>query len=147
MVKGKLNMCVLAVDNENMPFYSERVIDFSYPLNKVSGNCQIETTATVQSVSYRINGTNSLDFRIETKLDITVINTENIRYVNSLTPDTDKPKEKDNTTALTLYYASDGESVWEIARHYAVDCQRVMEENELSEDSIPNSMMLFIPNV
>ena len=147
LVKGKLNMCVLAVDNDNMPFYSERVIDFAYPLNKVTENCQLETTGTVQSVSYRINGANSLDFRIETRLDITVIHNHTVRYVNSLTPDTENPRVKDTSSALTLYYASDGESVWDIAKNYAVDCQRVMEENELSDDKITNAVMLFIPSV
>ncbi len=147
MVKGKLHMCVLALDNDNMPFYSERVIDFTYPLSKIAENNQVEVVATVQSVSYRINGANSLDFRIETKLSVTVTNTKTVRYVASLTPDTDKPRIKDNPTALTLYYTTEGESVWEIARHYGVDCQQVMEENELTEDTIPCTMMLFIPNV
>ena len=147
LVKGKMNMCVLAVDEENMPFYSERVVDFTYPLNKTETDCHTETTATVQSVSYRINGSNSLDFRIEIKLSVTVVHTINVRYVNSLTPDTENPRVKETDTVLTLYYASDGESVWEIAKHYAVSCQAVMSENELTDGTVTSPTMLLIPNM
>ena len=45
------------------------------------------------------------------------------------------------------YYASDGESVWEIAKHYAVSCQAVMSENELTDGTVTSPTMLLIPNM
>ena len=147
LVKGKLNMCILARNNEDMPFYSERVIEFTYPITQASDNTAVEVNGTVQSISYRINGSNSLDFRIETRLDITVSTNNSVRYITSADADTEHPRVKDNNTALTLYYASRGESVWNIAKEYAVCCSSVMEENELTEDEISASVMLFIPNV
>ncbi|MEE0858009.1 MAG: DUF3794 domain-containing protein [Acutalibacteraceae bacterium] len=147
LVKGKLNMCILARNNENMPFYSERVIDFTYPVSQVLEDTLVEVEGKVQSISYRINGANSIDFRIETKLDITVATNKSVRYLTSADADTEHPRVKDNRSALTLYYASRGESVWNIAKEYAVCCNAVMEENELTDDEISGSVMLFIPNV
>ncbi|MEE0931123.1 MAG: DUF3794 domain-containing protein [Acutalibacteraceae bacterium] len=147
LVKGKLNMCILARNSEDMPFYSERVIEFTYPITQASDNTAVEVNGTVQSISYRINGSNSLDFRIETRLDITILTNCSVRYVTSVDADTEHPRVKDNNTALTLYYASRGESVWNIAKEYAVCCSLIMEENELKEDEISASVMLFIPNV
>lgn len=147
LVKGKLNMCILAKNNENMPFYSERVVDFTYPISQVLEDTSVEVEGKVQSISYRINGANSIDFRIETKLDITVATNKSVRYLTSADADTEHPRTKDNRSALTLYYASRGESVWNIAKEYAVCCNAVMEENELTEDEISGSVMLFIPNV
>lgn len=146
LIKGRLNMCILAKNNEDMPFYSERVIEFTYPIPQENENIIAEVNGEVQSISYRINGNSSLDFRIETRLDITLLTKNSIRLITSASADTERPIKKDNT-ALTLYYASRGESVWEISKNYAVCCNSVMEENELNDDEITGSVMLFIPSV
>lgn len=147
LIKGKLNMCILAKDSDNMPFYSERTVEFTYPVSLSEPDISVEVDGTVQSISYRINGSNSIDFRIETKLDITVMNTKSVRFVTSAEADMEHPRVKDTNTALTLYYAGKGESVWNIAKEYAVCCSAVMRENDLSDDEISSSVMLFIPNV
>lgn len=147
LIKGRLNMCILAKDNENMPFYSERVIDFTYPVAPSEENTAVEAEGVVQSISYRINGSNSIDFRIETKLDITVLDKQSVRLVTQAEADTEHPRKKDTKAALTLYYASRGESVWSIAKEYAVCRDTVMSENELTEDEIKTATMLFIPNM
>lgn len=147
LIKGKLNMCILAKNNENMPFYSERTVEFTYPVSLSEPDMSVEVDGTVQSISYRINGSNSIDFRIETKLDITVLTSKSVRYITSAESDLEHPRAKDSNTALTLYYAAKGESVWNIAKRYAVCCNAVMKENDLSDDEISSSVMLFIPNV
>ena len=147
LIKGKLNMCIIAKDSDNMPFYSERTVEFTYPVSLSEPDISVEVDGTVQSISYRINGSNSIDFRIETKLDITVMNTKSVRFVTSAEADMEHPRVKDTNTALTLYYAGKGESVWNIAKEYAVCCSAVMRENDLSDDEISSSVMLFIPNV
>lgn len=147
LIKGKLNMCILAKNSENMPFYSERAIEFTYPVSLSEPDISAEVEGIVQSISYRINGSNSIDFRIETKLDITLLTNKSVRYVTSAEADLEHPRVKDSDTALTLYYATKGESVWSIAKKYAVCCNAVMKENDLSDDDIASSIMLFIPNV
>ena len=145
LIKGKLNMCILAKNSENIPFYSERVVDFTYPIPKSEEDTEAQTEGMVQSVSYRINGGNKLDLRIETKLNITLVKNNKINYVSSITPDSENKIKKDGS-ALILYYASQGESVWSIAKEYAVSCKAVMEENELDNDKITAHTVLFIPN-
>lgn len=147
LIKGKLNMSILAKNNDNMPFYSERVIEFTYPVSQVESDMSVDVDTTVQSISYRINGSNSIDFRIETKLDITVLKNSMIRYVTSAEADMEHKRNKDEKAALTLYYATKGESVWSIAKEYAVCCGAVMSENDLSDDELASSVMLFIPNM
>ena len=146
MIKGKLNMCILARNGENIPFYSERVVEFTYPIPKTEDGMEAMAKGMVQSVSYRINGGNKLDLRIETKLNITLVRNNQINYVSSVTSDSENKIKKDGS-ALILYYASQGESVWNIAKEYAVSCKAVMAENELDSDKISAHTVLFIPNV
>lgn len=147
LAKGKLNICILGKDNEGIPFYSERVVEFIYPITSEKADSIIAVEGTVQSISFRINGSSSIDFRIETRLDITLTFPKTIRYITSAVADTEHPRIKDNKSALTLYYAGRGESLWSIAKEYAVCCKAVKEENQLEEDEITVPTMLFIPNV
>ena len=56
-------------------------------------------------------------------------------------------RQRDHQSALTLYYAGDGESLWSIAREYAVSCDAVMAENDLTDDTVLQGRMLLIPNI
>lgn len=147
LAKGKLNMCILGKDNEGIPFYSERVVEFTHPISAEKADCIITAEGFVQSISFRINGNSSIDFRIETKLDITISSLKTIRYITTATADMDHPRIKDNESALTLYYAGRGENLWNIAKEYAVCCRAVKEENQLEDDEITTPTMLFIPNI
>ena len=49
--------------------------------------------------------------------------------------------------ALTLYYAGDGEKIWDIARDYCICCDAVKAENDLAEDTVAQGRMLLIPNI
>ncbi|HHZ06086.1 MAG TPA: DUF3794 domain-containing protein [Clostridiales bacterium] len=148
MAKGKVNVCVLAEDREGTPFYTERIVDFTYPM----GHCDIaqpvvQTAAAVSSISYRLNGTDNLDLRIEIKLSAPVFDSKVIRCVSQATANEEHLRQRDHQSALTLYYAGDGESLWSIAREYAVSCDAVMAENDLTDDTVLQGRMLLIPNI
>ena len=59
--------------------------------------------------------------------------------------DEEKPKEKDKTAALTIYYADNGEELWDIAKKYGTSVEKIKTENEIDSDKIQNKNMLFIP--
>lgn len=146
--KGKVNVCILALDGEGVPFYAERVVDFSYPLGDIkSDGVTVQPKAQINSISYRLNGTNNLDLRIEIRLDIAMFQNKVIRSVSEASADEEHLRQRDTKAALTIYYAGDGESVWNIAREYSVNCDAVMAENDLIDDTVIQGRMLLIPNI
>jgi len=48
---------------------------------------------------------------------------------------------------LTIYFASDGEPLWEIAKRYRTTMDAVRQENELASDVAQSGQMLLIPSV
>ena len=52
--------------------------------------------------------------------------------------------EKDDC-AIKLYFAQDGESIWDIAKRYRAPINSVIEENDLNGDIISENGMLIIP--
>ena len=57
--------------------------------------------------------------------------------------DEEKPVERDGDYALKLYFADDGEDIWDIAKKYKTSVSAVMEENDLGGDSVSGRMLLI----
>lgn len=149
VIKGKLNICILALDGSNTPLYIERPMQFDYAIDS---EVPVEYLQTVQSavpstLSYRLNGENNIDIRAEIKICTEQYRTVNARCVSKITADEEKPRQKDKNAALTLYYADKGESVWDIAKEYCICPDAVRAENENLEDCAESRRMLFIPNI
>ena len=56
-------------------------------------------------------------------------------------------KERDLSYALKIYYADEGEGVWDIAKRYNTSVEAIMEENELEGEVLEQRGMLLIPIV
>ena len=59
----------------------------------------------------------------------------------------DRPFEADPAVGIRIYYAQPGESVWDIAKRYHVAQGRILEDNELSSDTLSARRALIIPTV
>ena len=65
--------------------------------------------------------------------------------VTSAQSDETVPGDKDTGASLTIYYASEGEPLWDIARKYYTSVNAIKRENDISEDKVPTNSMLLIP--
>ena len=68
---------------------------------------------------------------------------DNFKVINDISADEGNPRRKD--ASLTLYYADEGESIWDIARNYCTSVDAIKLENDLSEDVLQKRGMLLIP--
>ena len=143
----KVNISILAFDDEKVPLYLERSIDFSkdiqcnFPFNNIQN-----VTASVISMSYRIGEDNTLELRYEIKYSITTNKQENVRIVSKILGNEDNRIQK-SPCALTLYYASAGERLWDIAKEYKTKLNLLYEENNLDCEALETPQMLLIPTV
>lgn len=148
VVKGKLNICILALDNESIPFYIERNINYLCPLkltDEKHASTIIEASANVESISYRLSGGSKIDLRCEITIDTRIFESNSAKVLSSAHADEEHRYKNSTDVALTLYYAQKGESVWNIARNYHSKCDAIMQENEITDDEIANDTMLLIP--
>lgn len=145
--KGKMNVCLLAVNIEGNPFYLERMVDFSCAHDWTKRGSQIRCDANVQvvNISYRITGATSIEVKSELKLTTSVYQQNSFKVLTDVTGDEDRPKMKDVSAALTIYYADAGESIWDIARNYCTSVDAIKAENDLTEETIEDRGMLLIP--
>lgn len=147
LYKGKMNLCILALNAESKPFYFERVVDFTGThdwLNKPSG-VRCEPSVNVSNIGYRITGESGIEIKAELKLTAAVFLLSTCKVISDVSADETHVKQKDTSAALTIYYADAGESLWDIARTYCTSVEAIKSENDLTEESVENRGMLLIP--
>lgn len=144
--KGKVNLCVLALDTDNKPFYFERLTDFDYsrPYANASDNLRCNASVLVAGISYRITGS-GIDVKTELKLNANINRQVSLKIITDATADETKPRAQDKSAALSIYFADPGETLWNIAREYCTSVEAIKLENDLTGEFVENRGMLLIP--
>ncbi len=147
---GKMSLGILAADTENTPFYIERIIEFEHSKNfeHEMGTLQdiiVESSIQPVSMGHSISQSNAIDIKIDFKLCAAVYADEKHNMVLAAMADETQPKNKDTGASLTIYYAAEGEPLWDIARKYYTSVNAIKQENELSSEATTKDGMLLIP--
>lgn len=71
---------------------------------------------------------------------------QSCQAVLTVTADT-AAKKQPGDVALTIYYASEGEEIWDIAKRYNTAVSEIMENNALTEPTVASRRTLLIPIV
>ena len=146
-VRGKLNCCMLALDKDSIPFCAEKAVDFS--LTPDMAECPQSVTAntnvTVPNIGFRITGDNTVEIKADLNMRCSVYESTTRRCITSANALEDRMRKKDSTAALTLYYADEGESLWNIAQLYCTSVEAIQLENNITDDVIQARGMVLIP--
>lgn len=144
--KCKINIGVLALNSESNPVYIERIIEFEQPksLQNIDDSTICESRIVPTSITCTISGNNGIDININFQLTGEIYLSRKYDMVIDVTADESKSVEKD-TASLTVYYASEGEDIWDIARRYYTSANMIKEENDISGDKVRSSGMILIP--
>ncbi len=146
-VSGKINLCIIALDEKNFPVFIERSYDYSHtPESALGCNDMVFASARLSGISYRLTDDSTAEIRCELKITGGAVNNETTKAVSGIEVYEDKPVLKDKC-ALTLYFASQGESLWEIAKAHNTGLKPLLSENSLENITLDSSRMLLIPKV
>lgn len=141
-ITGRMTISMLAKDAQGLTSYFERPGDFTL---EYDDNCDtVESDIRVMDVDYSMVGTGQVEIRADLSVTRRCYTTDSFSAVSAASPDEDAafPPEK---AALKIYYASSGESLWEIAKACHTSMDAVMEENALPGDVLTKDAMLLVP--
>lgn len=146
-IDGNLDICMLACDIQGTASYYERKSEFEYmcEIRNMPQNSRCEADMTVVAVSFSLTAANTIEVRCEMKVDAMIYSVSNEHTICSLQPDESKPYKKDDVAALTIYYADEGENIWDIAKKYKTSVEAVSKENNLDDEVLRGKEMLLIP--
>ncbi|MCI1964591.1 MAG: DUF3794 domain-containing protein [Oscillospiraceae bacterium] len=144
--KGKFSLCVLALNEENEPFYFERLLDFEYTRACTSsgGSLKCDAQVGVGGISFRIMGS-GIEAKTELRLTAEIYSRQTFQAITAVTADEERPVSRDNSAALCIYYAEAGENLWNIARNYRTSVDHIKQENGITGNVMEDKGMLLIP--
>jgi len=143
---GKLKAHAVYIDGEGKVATIEKELSFSFrrALKKVSPGAVAEVELELLSVQGSVSG-DTLEVRAELAAlgDVFIVDTRSV--VGGVAQDEDCAAPR--RSPLTIYFAADGEPLWEIAKRYRTTVDAVRQENELTSEAATAGQMLLIPCV
>jgi hypothetical protein len=144
-VSGKINLCIVALDDKNYPIFIERSCDYSHVPDSTQGcNAMYFLRAEPSGISFRLSDDSSAEIRCELKITGGAVKNEVTKAVSGVEVLEDKPVKPENCS-LMLYYAAQGENLWEIAKAHNTALDSLLKENQVEELTLDSPQMLLIP--
>lgn len=146
---GQLVLCMFAIQRDGSTVYFEKPVEFSHTVAIAQNPDNILADITMNPVScdFSAQGGGKIEVRARIAIGGTLCGMEKNTVMSELAVDEAKPQQQDRSTALTIYFAQQGECVWDIAKHYHTAMAEVMEENSIDRETLPARTTLLIPLV
>lgn len=143
-ITARMTVGIYFEDQEGETRYVERDAEFSYCPDTQGSTEVLRLRAAADSLSYRLKDSRNIELRAEMCYRLTVCKRLSCAAVSSVSADDDAPKKTQDST-LILYYADDGDRVWDIAKRFCSRPADIIAENDLEGETIGAGMMLMIP--
>ncbi len=143
-MSGKIDLSILALTMDEELILIDRQVDIQNTSELANVCSHIDNLCcNVLSLSYRLGENTDIELRLELIFKALLCNDISVKDVKSVKRLSDTVKEKDKTP-LILYYAQEGEKVWDISKRYNTCIDVLRDENELSDDTLSSDKMLMI---
>jgi hypothetical protein len=148
-LSGQICYQVIGKTVDGVPFFAEKQEAFEQkiPAADVSGDTAVDFRTIVSDTGFSIKSDGTLDLTARIDFSGNLRNISRIDAINSAIVHEDKPKDKSDDYALTIFYSNGGEDCWSIAKKYNTTVEAVMRENDIENEQSPLSGMILIPTV
>lgn len=142
-VKAGVVFGFICKDEKGAVQYTERTVDVKFEEDlkkdciKPFGNPDV----FISSLDVRANA-DKISLKFDCEISGEIFDECHKRTVSEIKADETRPKEKG--AAVTVYYCSKGEKVWDIAKRYNRSEKSIREENNLDSETVKEDMMLII---
>lgn len=147
-VKAMVDVSVLGKDTEGQVVYTEGQVPFEtmFEMGTEINEGHSEGNLKIKSASFILQDSSNLEVRFEAQWEARVFDIAKCQAISSIEVDAQMPKTQATACALTIYFADEGESVWEVAKHYNTRPDDIKQENDLAGDILSEGMIL-IPSI
>ena len=145
VIKGTLQVSILALDSSKEALYFERGVEFEFtrdvPENAADGECQCSLTPT--DIVYSLGRG---DFEIKSELNVRADLIER-SYCDVITSAElgERQVSKYSNSSVVIYRAGAGERLWDIAKNYNTSVEAIAELNSVSGEEIEVDRTVVIP--
>lgn len=146
VIGGVLHVYVLYLTGDpETPIYSfKKEIDFNHSVanEAAAAGMQCESKVAEADSTHSLPSENEVDLRVNLKLDIRLLNSEEAELVTGV--EAEEAEEKPAPSIRVCFVQSDN-TLWEIAKKYKVSPEKVKAANSLEGAEVSGGMCLIIP--
>ncbi|MBO4524154.1 MAG: DUF3794 domain-containing protein [Ruminococcus sp.] len=149
VISGMLVYSMAAKDRTGSMIMPDREEAFEETIglpDSIEGS-EVTVDVKVRETSYDISAEGVLTAKADIAFKMFVYSSDSIKAVTDIFVDDTSRKEREGDYAIKLYFGTENESVWDIAKRYSTSVSAVMEENELTGERLESGGMLLIPIV
>lgn len=150
--KAKLNyrvkytVCMLYISAQGRILYTENQFDHSFTTELENQLAKrTDTTWHTDLWEYRIADKSTVEVSVETTVSTLLLSMNNVKYLTSAGMD-ENAKSFEVRPRFLVYYASQGEKLWDIAKNHRALLTDLRTQNELFEDTVPETRPIIICN-
>ena len=144
---GTLLVNLLAYDNDGNPECYERPVDFEYTYNPVEEFQNLEAVYEIcaNQCSYTILGANTVSVAVEAVISVALYDNTKCEAITDVYEDETAGIKQNRPSSIVLYFADEGERVWDIARRYNSSAEEIKTLNSVKEDILTEPKKFIIP--
>ena len=143
-IEGRLKVYILYItDNSKCPIYSfkkEIPFKFSYEFEGAFTGMQCRADIEVDNISCTMSSGGDIEFKCILKQDINVCEIKKINFIEDLETDT-----LEQSGDIVICFIKQGDTLWNIAKKYAVKASDIKELNGLESDILLVGQRIVIP--
>lgn len=145
-VFGNIEIGAIAKDENGCPLYLEDTISFEHCLDtKVDENSSAELNVYIDNCTFTITSSDTIEIKAELFICGYIKELDTRKLITTINVNEDNIKSKESCYAIKLYYAEQGEDLWEIAKKFSTSISAIAQENELADSTRLQRGMLLIP--
>lgn len=146
VAEGKLTVSMLAKMEDGEIYYFDKALEVSRKVPCEEEGAALDSRLSCQSCAWSFNGGDTLEVRCRLELTGTLSCQVRATLLEDIEVDEKKPKEDAASPGLYLYLADPGETLWDIAKRYNTNIDKLTGENP-EEDEGRERRVLLIPVV
>ncbi|MDE5583156.1 MAG: DUF3794 domain-containing protein [Ruminococcus sp.] len=149
IISGMLTYSMASKDNSGMISMpdKEEAFEETIKLPENLTGCTVSADIEIKDVSYNISSEGILSAKSDISAKISLYSCESVKALTEITIDDTTKKQRDGDYSIKLYFGTENEEVWDIAKRYSTDVSAVTEENDLNGERLESGGMLLIPIV
>lgn len=147
IIAGTLIVGMVVCNESGSASYCEKPIDFEYKY-PVKGDISImrcNPEIEITSCGYTITSSNNIELRADLGINACIYECRTMGLIVDMNIDENRPAARCSKGAMTIYFTSANECVWEIARNYNASVDEIMRINELESEQLPEGRMILVP--
>lgn len=147
LISGLIKISMLTKSKDGKIQYYERAVDSEYKrkLDNTTDSMTADCDLNIVSCGFALGIDDSVEIVCDVEVVASVFSVSRENIITEIEIDEENGKKNLNFPALTLYYADQNESIWEIAKKYNTSVTAILEQNDILEEILSSRQMLLIP--